>query len=1764
MYDLDDIEDGMGDGLDTREEYDKWENWKYNQDVDVVLYGLSEETDYTHIYCFAQDDETDGAGNLPNPMHWLQYAPGDNGTADNVYHMGQEIGTVQTLDETPPEFAFLAIEDPTEFNDRVIVTFQLNEAGTTYCRVTRSDSGETTLRINQVLSANFGASVNSPSETGYITIDKLESRDTKYLYEASQYDVYCWSKDSAVNTQNMPRPNYMIQDYLDEATSSTNTPLGGKTRHVWVKDTTPPTIIYVSSEALSETTIQITLQLNEPGTVWCHPTVSVDTGPYSTTHVDISDVTDANFVDYIKGRAGGFREFVHVPFYNVDVEVNKIDQDSGAAQDDLLKETPYNIYCFAEDDWYYEATGATDQSINFQNANVNTPNMTSVGAKGNEVDFGHVEEMRDAIGVITTLDLTPPVIDVVSVASGELDITVSVRLDESGTIWCQAVRTGFNPPTILEILDTDFKKPYTYDSFNPTATEDVVITGYDRPKNHDNSYVTPLVLGTDYDVYCYADDDLCLGCKVTNGVTFGHVQGTMTFIRTKDLTPPNMRYITAESIAHDKILITLQVDEGAKVWCAAWETVPSPAWTSTADAITAIQAKQEYCHDGRGNECGNFWVFDLDDIEDGAADGVSSRAQYDEWGRWRFNQDVDIIVDGLNEEVNHTHIFCYAEDDEASPNTMIFDAAPPSPSPNNMHTMQEEIGTVETLDETPPTFTRLALKDPTADNDRLVVTFQLNEAGTVYCRTTRSDSGETTLRINQILTADFSESVPDDTMTGYITIDKLESRDAASLFEAAQYDVYCWAKDDAKDTQGMARPNYMTHDYVETPVGATTSAPNGGKTSNVWIDDQTPPVIIVVAREALAEDVIQVTLQLNEPGTIWCQIVDKDSTVNTQYCRDATVTFDPSNPCYFETFIKGVARGGADNTKFSTEVHIPYHDYDIDLTAIEDVGSNGGDNLIAQYNYHIWCFAEDDWQIEANAAAIKTTEFQIPAGPNKIDWAHAKNVRNTIGQVLTLDQTAPVFATISGTQVAETILTMEITLDEIGTVWCMPVRMGFAEPSVNEILQNNEYNTVCSDSSPCVVTMQGLQAKTQYDIWCYAEDDNLYPQRPNGRKFTPPQKVTLWTLDTTPPILTIVSAESPIKADIRVKIKMEEPGQVWCNSFEHGTAYGVIDFSAVVAGGYTSYVGQLGMSPGGNINENVEVVVTDRTEETKYDTYCTAQDTSTLTTINKLTDPTTVSTAAAVGLIETLDQTPPIFSKIGASGIGESTIEVTFQCDEDCRAFCRVTRSDSGETSLSINRILKADYQADWAHGSGDQTIQISRLEDDTALALLERGTLYDTYCWIRDEAEQTSCYAAGAGANCQTYPKPNYQSQAYVDTAFGGTPPATQNSPSGGKMLHVRTPDTTAPLVVFVEAESTEETSITVTLQLDEPGTAYCRAYSSLQTVDSALFTDLTTGVTVYKNTVTNWNNIYRNFEVLVADLSMETKYYVYCVAEDDEYMEGAYTIVPQPTANNKATASLTEATGRFTLDLTPPIITVVGIASTSETSATVTLQLDEPGTVWCKAVRDQFVAPTINQIIAANFQAITTAASTNFGVLVQNLERDTEYDVYCHARDRGTEVDPGVPLAGNPGNDVSTSHMLTTKRDIHTMGDSTPPIIVSKLPVLGDTSVATNPLFKLVFNEDIQAGSGNIIFTPLGGTPLTLDIAQANTGTCVGTRAKVTVTLNVLSVDFNGCSLWFAANTKYYVNFAAGVITDDSYAQNQAPAFGSSNSYYFTTTAR
>jgi hypothetical protein len=418
-------------------------------------------------------------------------------------------------------------------------------------------------------------------------------------------------------------------------------------------------------------------------------------------------------------------------------------------------------------------------------------------------------------------------------------------------------------------------------------------------------------------------------------------------------------------------------------------------------------------------------------------------------------------------------------------------------------------------------------------------------------------------------------------------------------------------------------------------------------------------------------------------------------------------------------------------------------------------------------------------------------------------------------------------------------------------------------------------------------------------------------------------------------------------------------------------------------------------------------------------------------------------------------------------------------------------------------------------------------------------------------------------------------QTQTYVDTQFGGTgghqsPPVQtgENAITGGLIASpgVRTRDNTPPTIIFVEAESTAETSITITLQLSEPGTVYCEAYTSTGTPSPPVKTACSYASCQY--VVSSWAETYRNFEVTVTKgtgLTMETNYYVYCGGEDDESGETQYLLGNtnnggQYDTNNIAAEFLTESGGRFTLDLTPPVLQVLTVRSLQETEIFVNVQLDEPGTVWCLAVRDNFDAPTINQIIAADYSTVQILSNTLFDVLIQDLTRDTEYDTYCFARDRGTENSAVSP---NPGNDISFASVLDSKRDVHSIGDSTPPTIpvppnpTGFQPPQNAVGIGTQETFVFTFSEDITTNSG---LNPATAWITFYDMDNAGTNDKkidfnhgATTDGTITIVNNVMTVTWEA-SYFLDGNTNYDVQLAEGILVDT--ANNPFPGLGGPSS--------
>lgn len=333
-----------------------------------------------------------------------------------------------------------------------------------------------------------------------------------------------------------------------------------------------------------------------------------------------------------------------------------------------------------------------------------------------------------------------------------------------------------------------------------------------------------------------------------------------------------------------------------------------------------------------------------------------------------------------------------------------------------------------------------------------------------------------------------------------------------------------------------------------------------------------------------------------------------------------------------------------------------------------------------------------------------------------------------------------------------------------------------------------------------------------------------------------------------------------------------------------------------------------------------------------------------------------------------------------------------------------------------------------------------------------------------------------------------------------------------------VRTWDSTAPVLIFVEAESRTEDSITVTLQLDEPGAAYCRAYplvdpgaADLNITDIA---DAPGGPFSFElpsdSAMKEYSAFaYRNFEITVTALSREVLYFVYCVAEDDEAADGCPQRDPSDDpycSSNEANPVLVEADGRYTLDLTAPTITILDATSQSQESVTISVQIDEAGTVWCAAVLDLQPAPTTNQIVASGFLS-TSESAADVNVTITGLVRDTEYDVYCFARDDGTmsASNNSLEVQLSKKNALGYSEMLATKIDIHVLYDSVAPLLLGTDPVNNAFAVDGSSLnITLTFNEDVQAGLGSVELQAAGETSV---YVPANTLIVMNRMAEIPV---------------------------------------------------------
>jgi hypothetical protein len=201
------------------------------------------------------------------------------------------------------------------------------------------------------------------------------------------------------------------------------------------------------------------------------------------------------------------------------------------------------------------------------------------------------------------------------------------------------------------------------------------------------------------------------------------------------------------------------------------------------------------------------------------------------------------------------------------------------------------------------------------------------------------------------------------------------------------------------------------------------------------------------------------------------------------------------------------------------------------------------------------------------------------------------------------------------------------------------------------------------------------------------------------------------------------------------------------------------------------------------------------------------------------------------------------------------------------------------------------------------------------------------------------------------------------VDYLFGGNlisevnVPA-QSGPGAGftYTFTMRVDDNDAPMVTFANVHAVEQDVIRIEMRLDEPGTVYCKAFST--SINSATTTDI--GTTDSATTGSLSNAGYYPASMDLTGLTTETTYNIFCYSIDDEI----------PTANVMQVADIQATLHTITTwDGTPPTITCTS-AGTAPGEITATVITDEDGEAWCTVVPTGSIAPHIWEVRAYGFK--------------------------------------------------------------------------------------------------------------------------------------------------------------------------------------------------
>eukprot|EP00923_Selenidium_pygospionis_P034398 GHVN01059999.1.p1 GENE.GHVN01059999.1~~GHVN01059999.1.p1 ORF type:complete len:1579 (+),score=321.46 GHVN01059999.1:90-4826(+) len=213
------------------------------------------------------------------------------------------------------------------------------------------------------------------------------------LAPLTEYDVYCYSEVSGGGDD---------KDLMDDE-------MVRSSRVTVTTDSTPPEILLKGAGA-AFFDANITLVMNEAGTVWCLPIESTLQAPSPSSSTI---------------KAGGYKTIVRPEDVGREIDVNI---------HDLTPTSEYSIYCTAQDNSLPHANVMSDDKV-----------------KENMVSIKTIAKI--------------PTVSIASFKTFANGFTVSTRADAPGKVWCAAAPAGYQYPTVEEVMNvgahsniTDVKK----------------------------------------------------------------------------------------------------------------------------------------------------------------------------------------------------------------------------------------------------------------------------------------------------------------------------------------------------------------------------------------------------------------------------------------------------------------------------------------------------------------------------------------------------------------------------------------------------------------------------------------------------------------------------------------------------------------------------------------------------------------------------------------------------------------------------------------------------------------------------------------------------------------------------------------------------------------------------------------------------------------------------------------------------------------------------------------------------------------------------------------------------------------------------------------------------------------------------------------------------------------------------------------------------------------------------------------------------------